>query len=352
MNLNHFFSEDYQEARQRFVDAAQKAGATGASLQLEAWGPTGEGLAIDIAWLGSLRPQRVLVHTSGLHGVEGFAGSAIQLHALSEPPTLGSEEALVLVHALNPYGMAWLRRVNEANVDLNRNFPNPNQDWKGTARAYHQLNDLLNPPSPPSRGGFLVSATFQILRYGLTPLKQAVAAGQYDYPKGLFYGGAGLQKGPQCYLAWLSKNLAQVEYVLTLDVHTGIGPWARESLFLETPVCNRALKMFLKSRQHTKVPYFIQGGFSVALPRILPNTHLEALTQEFGTYPVLQILHALREENRWHHYGDGTLQHPAKHRLLEMFLPSSPTWRSAVLQQGRSLLEQAAKVLDGQPAKS
>lgn len=27
-----------------------------------------------------------------------------------------------MVHVLNPYGMAWLRRVNENNVDLNRNF--------------------------------------------------------------------------------------------------------------------------------------------------------------------------------------------------------------------------------------
>ncbi|MFX7984992.1 DUF2817 domain-containing protein, partial [Acinetobacter baumannii] len=32
-----------------------------------------------------------------------------------------SRLALLLVHAVNPYGFAHLRRVNEDNVDLNRN---------------------------------------------------------------------------------------------------------------------------------------------------------------------------------------------------------------------------------------
>ena len=32
-----------------------------------------------------------------------------------------SRPTVILVHALNPVGMAQMRRVNEANVDLNRN---------------------------------------------------------------------------------------------------------------------------------------------------------------------------------------------------------------------------------------
>ena len=65
-----------------------------------------------------------MVIISETHGVEGFCGSGCQVGFLVErvyeglPKTVG----VALVHALNPYGFAWLRRVNEDNVDLNRNF--------------------------------------------------------------------------------------------------------------------------------------------------------------------------------------------------------------------------------------
>ena len=58
-------------------------------------------------------------------GVEGFAGSAIQIQFLKERiggPELPRSFGVLLIHALNPYGFAHLRRANECNVDLNRNF--------------------------------------------------------------------------------------------------------------------------------------------------------------------------------------------------------------------------------------
>lgn len=64
--------------------------------------------------------DRVVVHISGTHGSEGFAGSAVQaaaLHQLSlqenEKRTNESLPTLVFVHVLNPYGMKNNRRVNE-----------------------------------------------------------------------------------------------------------------------------------------------------------------------------------------------------------------------------------------------
>src|ERR1051326_2712065 len=117
-----YFSPDYFSARDRFRRAAAQAGATTHALPLSAKGPQGESLVTDIAWFGAASPRRVLVHSSGLHGVEGFAGSAIQLQLLDNVPVPPADTAIVVVHILNPYGMAWLRRVNENNVDLNRNF--------------------------------------------------------------------------------------------------------------------------------------------------------------------------------------------------------------------------------------
>src|SRR5215510_13293421 len=105
-----------------FHALAARARAMVETLPLDAKGPAGESLGIDIAWIGSRQPKNVLVHSSGLHGVEGFAGSAIHLQFLNALPTLAPDTAILLVHILNPFGMAWLRRVNENNVDLNRNF--------------------------------------------------------------------------------------------------------------------------------------------------------------------------------------------------------------------------------------
>src|SRR5262245_30567740 len=149
-----FFSPDYTSAKHRFREIAAQAGARLETLPLTATGPNNEELSIDIAWLGSHTPQRALVHSSGLHGVEGFAGSAIQLELLERPPLLRADTAIVLVHVLNPYGMAWLRRVNENNVDLNRNFLARGERWAGAPALYSRLDPLLNPPAPPGAGRF------------------------------------------------------------------------------------------------------------------------------------------------------------------------------------------------------
>jgi putative transposase len=102
------FSRHYVEARARFLEASNSCGATLYELALNTPGPGGEVLTIDIAVLGSERPKRVLVHCSGLHGVEGFAGSAIQLQLLQQDIEPCSGGAVVLVHILNPFGMAGL----------------------------------------------------------------------------------------------------------------------------------------------------------------------------------------------------------------------------------------------------
>src|SRR5512140_608308 len=93
-NLNHF-SPNYELARDRFREAARRAGGRLVSLDLAAKGPQGEDLTIDVAWFGAEKPRRVFVHSSGLHGVEGFAGSAIQLRWLEAGiPPLPEDSAI------------------------------------------------------------------------------------------------------------------------------------------------------------------------------------------------------------------------------------------------------------------
>ena len=116
MGSVEYFSPDLTAARARFRKAVARAGGRLDVLALDAQGPDGEDLTIDIGRFGTDTPKRVLIHTSGLHGVEGFVGSAIQLQFLDELPEIAQGDAIVLGHILNPYGMAWLRRFNENNV--------------------------------------------------------------------------------------------------------------------------------------------------------------------------------------------------------------------------------------------
>jgi hypothetical protein len=288
----------------------------------------------------------VLLHISGLHGVEGYAGSAVQLAMLDQPPALANGCALVLVHALNPYGMAWLRRVNENNVDLNRNFLAPGERWEGASRLYRKLDPLLNPPTPPGPDGCWWRFAALALRHGPRALKQAIAEGQYEFPRGLFFGGGVLEEGPRRYVDFLRRDLARAEYLMAIDMHTGLGPRGGETLVLEagvgtTPAAELARSLGRTLVEPARAAYRIRGGMGSALPAALPGVSVDFLLQEIGTLPVHAVLAALREENRCHHNG-ATPEHPAKRALLEAFSPSSAGWRRQAVEKGSRLVEAAA----------
>ncbi len=335
------FSASYAEARARFRHAVEACGATRQSLPLEATAPDGSPLAIDIAWLGTPRAERLVVHSSGLHGVEGFAGAAVQLALLAEPPVVPAGAALALVHVLNPYGMSWLRRVNEGNVDLNRNFGDAHAAAQRAAPEYARVDALLNPPTPPARDGFYLRAAGYLLRFGARRLRQAVVEGQYAYPRGLFYGGAATEPGPARYRAWLEAQLAGAARVCAVDVHTGLGRWGEELLFLRAGGTDSArLSRALGRRLRANPPadgsgYDVRGGYANAFAGLAPETVV--LTQEFGTYGGLRVMHALREENRAHHHAGAPPAHPAKQRLKEMFAPADGAWRDGVVVRGGAL---------------
>ena len=345
MELAKFFSDNYSMARKRFRNGAKTCGAKLFELQLDARSPNGMPLSIDIAVLGSRNPRRAVLHSSGLHGVEGYAGSAIQCALLERrmmPPPDGS---FILVHALNPYGMAWLRRFNENNVDLNRNFMTHDADRSGASDGYRRLESLLNPKTPPRQDFFLVQAPYYIARYGRRRLRQAIAEGQYEYPSGLFFGGKTLEQGPALYVAWLKEHLADLEYMFTIDVHTGLGKLGEESLFLRSEdsdpkrLSGPLGRRLIWDHKNSQVGYKIRGHHAAAFEMAKQDLHFDFLTQEFGTYRSVRTLHALREENRWHHFGGGAVHHPTKRWLKECFAPESDHWREKIVDHGLSLFD-------------
>lgn len=349
MELDTLFSPDYATARGRFRSAAQSSGATLEALALDARGPGGEHLTIDIAVLGAPGARRVLLHTCGLHGVEAFAGSAVQLAALADPPVRPDDCALVLVHVLNPYGMAWLRRANENNVDLNRNFPTPGGRRAGAPALYTRLDPLLNPLAAPGPDRFRWKLAAAALRHGIPALTQAIAEGQYEFPRGLFFGGRALEQGPALYLDWLRRNLSRAVYLFALDLHTGLGRRGAETLIREpgvsaTPVAEleRAFNRRFLDPATGSTAYRSRGSMGGALPQTLPGVRVEFILQEIGTRHPIAVLHALREENRGHHLGGASPAHPANKALRDALCPPSPKWRRQALERGLGLLRAAA----------
>ncbi|HVJ79674.1 MAG TPA: DUF2817 domain-containing protein [Planctomycetia bacterium] len=340
----------YAEARAAFRRTAGQAGAALETLTLDGRGEAGEPLSIDIARLGPADASRWLLHVSGVHGLEGFPGSAIQTATLANPPPLEPGAAMVFVHVVNPWGMSHQRRVNENNVDLNRNFLSPGET-PPTPELYRKLDALLNPESPPRWDGFLPRLWVRSWSVGRGAVKQVVAGGQYDHPSGLFFGGTTLQQGPKRLCEWLQGSAGQVRRMVVIDVHTGLGRRAQDFLFVDpaaAPHAERHRKFFgprIVTQAHSGVVYQTTGALIGAVGKLLPQTEVEAFCQELGTWRGPWILKALRSENRWRHFCEGPPPPKMRRELREAFDPSAPAWRAAAMRLGRERIEQGLGLL-------
>ncbi|MFT7639945.1 MAG: hypothetical protein ACI9G1_001683, partial [Pirellulaceae bacterium] len=217
------FSDNYFQARDSFRQIAGKL-----AMAQTAHAVGGDELTIDVATYSASQSAPTLIISSGLHGPEGFIGSAIQLRLMCNwlNSTLPQNIRIVLVHALNPFGFAHLRRWNESDVDLNRNFMLPGESYSGCHETYRSLDPLLNPKAPPSNWDlFSLRAAGLVLRYGLQNVKQAIAQGQYEYPAGLFYGGNQLQETGVIVEREIGEWVADSSRVVHLDIHSGLGKY-------------------------------------------------------------------------------------------------------------------------------
>lgn len=355
MNYSEAFSLNYMTARDRFRAASSSLGYQSIAYPIDQTSPTGEELTIDVVMISrSPNPQRVVVISSGLHGVEGFLGSAIQLALLEETQfikSLASNTKLILIHALNPYGFAWRRRWNENNVDLNRNFLLSGEEFKGSPEDYSKFNSFLNPTSSPSKlEPYILKALWLILRYGIIKLKNTLPVGQYDFPTGLFFGGNARSKTQEILASNLSQWVGNTSEVVHIDFHTGLGGWGTYKLLLDvcaTSECySRLTRRFpantIESFDPEGVSYQIRGGLGAWCQSLLSNCDYDLVTAEFGTYSTIQVLKALRAENRAYWWSDSHEKYEwAKEQLMEMFSPSSRKWRDHCVTQGLNICKQA-----------
>ena len=356
-------TDTYDESRQRFLQSAARAGAAVESFPHPSAGMHGEELAIDVATLGPADADAVLVVVSGTHGVEGFTGSALQHHWLEHHAIDRPENVrIVLVHTFNPYGFAWVRRVNEDNVDLNRNFvdwrepPPANEDYGGVAH-------LLVPESWDD--DTQQSTTLQLLAFaeehGFERLQAVVSGGQYSHPTGVFYGGT----GPVWSHRWLVEHLRALvggaSRVGIVDLHTGLGPWAHGELIShvgrDDPGYRRGTAWWGEVRSMVdgeSVSADLSGDWLAAADELLSDVEVTSAALEYGTVDPVTVLQSLRADAVLHAHGDplGEDADAVRAQVRAAFADDDPAWFDAVVPRFDEVIGAAFRELARVPSGS
>ncbi|HVS76753.1 MAG TPA: M14 family metallopeptidase [Steroidobacteraceae bacterium] len=363
MTIAEYFSADYASARERFRSAAQRAAAATVSYLLpDHHGPDGERLTLDTARLGAADAQSALLVIAGTHGVEGLAGSGCLVGLLEDRlhEALPASCCLLLLHAINPFGFAWLRRVTEDGVDLNRNFVDFSQPLP-PSEAYERLHDWLVPrqwEGEPRRAADASLAAYG-QQHGMAALQSAVSGGQYTRPGGLFYGGERDTWSARMLSRVLREELpATVRRLAVLDLHTGLGPPAYGEPILDAGDAGareRALSWYGRDVRDLSagesVSARLTGTMARGIERVRPELELTFIGLEFGTRPIMDVLTALRADHWLHTYGAGDPQAAARIRrqMREAFYNDSAAWQAAVYGRTADLAFRALRGVGSGP---
>jgi predicted deacylase len=354
-----YFSTSYFEARKKFANAAKTCRWSVVRHPIAKLHPDGEVLTIDLAASDTVA-RKTLLLSSGLHGVEGYFGSAIQLAVLQavDQGTLRIPPGcrIVMIHALNPYGFAFDRRVNENNIDLNRNFLLADESYAGSPAGYADLAQLINPTSIPKLDIFKLRFIWKILTVGMTKLKSAIAGGQYDAPKGLFFGGNSPSETFEIVRQELpSWILPGSQAAIMLDFHSGLGKFGDHALLTTSSeksiAANSLAQAFdpgkISCLDSSKVAYPARGVMTEWVGHHQTASQFLAFGVEFGTYGPLRILSALRHENQCHlNEAAGTTAYEAsKAEMREAFCPQDEGWRQKVVFDSMEIVKQSLESL-------
>lgn len=324
-DLHLCFSSSYSEARGKFREAAKKVGGGSLVHRHGLPGAEGEDLSCDALWLGNADPQELLIIQSGVHGVEGYCGSALQTALLESGlwQSLQSHQALFIIHAVNPHGFSYDRRVTEGNVDLNRNFVDFRQRLP-INRGYEELRDALCPLTwcEDSAQTWQAACENYRIKAGSAALQAAISAGQYSHAEGLFYGGSQATWSRRCMTSLVRQALAPLledqgaggrkKQVYLVDLHTGLGPFGEGELMAGhlpgEPAAERLEALFPgrvtypQAGPERSSSSALTGDCTLGLqetfaPEQATGVDWTTLTLEYGTRPLDEVLEALRFEN-------------------------------------------------------
>lgn len=347
----HCFAETYQMARAAFLHACAAAGGAIVSHRHPLPGPSGEPLFLDEARFGRPDAARVLFINAGTHGIEGFCGSGVQTFLLRGDlvSRLPDDVALVLVHGVNPWGFAWARRVNEDNVDLNRNFldhraPHPeNPD-------YDRLYDVLNPTQldEGKAAEFLAAVQRFQNEHGFEAVYRSLSGGQYRHPQGLQYGGHAPVWSNRVLHALWARHAGAAELAVLIDLHSGLGPRGVGLLLQTAPETSIDAQLAHEwwpdvARSEPAVgsnAALVSGLMGPAFTAQSPAAAV-GIVLEFGTLDMTEVMLAIQADNWLQHHGrrDSDMGRVIAQRMRDAFFIDAEDWKTAVCERGREVVD-------------
>jgi hypothetical protein len=303
--------------------------------------------------------ERLIVITSGEHGIEGYLGSALMELFFEEylsdldPHTNG----LLLVHAINPWGMRYRERHNPANVDLNRNFIDDDFDaLKSTNPDYPALAGYFAPQKPLNnlalaKWSFIYATIKNYLEFGSKRIREAALMGQYHSPGGIYFGGSERQPETATTMDVYRRGFAGYQEIIHLDMHTGYGPRDRMTMVtspFEKMTGAEITRRFDPPRVAAANPdefYTMQGDMIDweyrLVKREYPLAKFFAATCEFGTFgdSILQATRSLRItilKNQLNQHGASPQAADwVEREYRELYLPSESAWLEKALADAR-----------------
>lgn len=352
------FSNSYAQARHKFMQAADAAGLRVESHLHPLPGRDGETLAMDVVREGPVDAQQLLIVSSACHGVEGFCGSGVQVHALQDiawrEAARAQQVAVLYIHALNPYGFSHVRRVTHENVDLNRNFQDFSQPLP-VNDAYREVEPLLLPEVwPPNAANAQATADY-IAQHGMAGLQAAVTRGQHQYPQGMFFGGTGPTWSNLTLRRVLQQHGQRAQRLAWIDIHTGLGPsGVGERIFAcadDAAALQRARAWWgsdvTSIYDGSSTSAFLTGLMWASAYQECPQAEYTGLAMEYGTQPMEQVMMALRADHWLHQHpqAPAALKARIKQDLMDAFYTDTDAWREQILTQAQDAMQQAVQGL-------
>ncbi|MBN2522700.1 MAG: DUF2817 domain-containing protein [Bacteroidales bacterium] len=359
-----YYHESYEDCRNAFVECSLQLAEDFDSVQTGKFyvpSETDNDLTIDWCYIPAQEQKdKLLILTSGLHGIEGYTGSAIQLMFIEKilVPGLPDNMGVLLLHGLNPYGFKYYRKVTENNVDLNRNCVTGNAMFDIKNEGYGKLTGLLMPAKKVNLYNlrnqfFYLVAIYKIIRESMPVLRQAALQGQYDYNKGIYYGGRAYEPQIDTIKPFLIDRIGDYKILLNVDLHTAYGKRGKMHLFLDKPDDADVLRGIEKVFKGVQIDwgssddfYTINGEYIGWANSLVPDVLCLPMLFEFGTmdsqetFGSLKSIQVMINENQGVHYGYKNRKNEIKTKYLfnEMYYPSSLVWRSKAISDAYKMM--------------
>jgi hypothetical protein len=357
--MQKYYSENWYQATEKFYQNASRYG------DLRWCMKDGHEFDIPYVLIGD-GPHKVVIN-SGVHGIEGFFGSAAQNMFLDKfaqdlTPDFLQKYTIVLIHVINGWGMQnRMREVMDTKrgglVDLNRNFgvdfsrpealpQNPKYDLA------HEM--LLAKPDAVAKKNAIKDFYYKHKADGAW---DAIGHGQYKHPYGLFFGGAAPMTENKMTMHIYDDVMRGAKSLTSIGLHTGLGRYYRKrgqatwQLLVSHPeqhkntqyFSNMFVATYIASDERAANGPVLLGDLVDCLEARYTTPEVPVYTADFeigtGEYPIMSPIYKRMDmgDARYDLLNQGKINLQTRQNLTESWYPSDPRWRNSALERASFL---------------